>query len=110
MTILDGVLLLILFLFIATGLRLGLIHTLGALVGTIVGVLVAGNYFEAGAGLIDGVLLGSSRGSIALPSDLDIFFPSEVKKPLARSELYLSFSREVEKSPSSPKGISLSKK
>jgi membrane protein required for colicin V production len=59
MTVLDLILVLILFFFTASGLRFGLIHTLGALVGTVVGVLIAGNYFEEGAELIKGVLLNN---------------------------------------------------
>lgn len=61
MTILDFVLLIILFFFIATGFRFGLIMTLGSLLGTIIGVLVAGHYFEAGAGMLGGIFLGNEN-------------------------------------------------
>ena len=50
MTILDLILLLVLLCFVLTGLRLGLIHTLGALLGIIVGTLVAGHYYDSAAG------------------------------------------------------------
>ena len=46
LTILDFILILILFFFTFSGFWFGLIHALGVLVGTIVGVLVAGQYFE----------------------------------------------------------------
>lgn len=43
---LDFVLILILFFFAFSGFWWGLIHALGVLVGTVVGILVAGQYFE----------------------------------------------------------------
>lgn len=61
MNILDLVLIIILFFFVATGFRFGLIHTLGALVGTVIGVLIAGRYFEAGAELLKGILFGNTN-------------------------------------------------
>ena len=61
MTVLDLILVLILFFFTVSGLRFGLIHTLGALIGTVVGVLVAGNYYEQGAEVIKGPLLGNEN-------------------------------------------------
>lgn len=45
MTIFDLALILILFIFVATGYRLGFIHTLGALLGTVAGVLLASHYY-----------------------------------------------------------------
>lgn len=45
MTLFDLVIVLILFIFVATGYRLGFIHTLGALLGTVFGVLIAGQYY-----------------------------------------------------------------
>lgn len=59
MTILDLILIIILFFFTFSGFRFGFIHTLGALIGTIVGVLVAGRYFEAGAEILDVIFLGN---------------------------------------------------
>jgi uncharacterized membrane protein required for colicin V production len=61
MTILDISLIVILFFFVASGYRFGLIVTLGNLIGTVVGVLVAGHYFEAGATVLDGILLGNEN-------------------------------------------------
>lgn len=46
MTILDFILLVTLFFFTFSGFWFGLIHSLGALIGTIAGVLLAGHYFE----------------------------------------------------------------
>ena len=61
MTILDLILILILFFFTFSGFWFGLIHTLGALVGTIAGVLVAGNYFETAADLISPIFMGNQN-------------------------------------------------
>ncbi len=61
MTILDFILLVILFFFTFSGFWFGLIHTLGALVGTIAGVLVAGNYFEQGAGYLAPLMMGNDN-------------------------------------------------
>ncbi len=52
LTIFDLVLLLILFLFIAFGFALGLIETIGALVGVVLGAWVAGMYYENFAVLV----------------------------------------------------------
>ena len=46
MTILDFILLIIIFFFTFSGFWFGLVHALGALLGTVAGVLIAGNYFE----------------------------------------------------------------
>ena len=48
MTFFDLILILIVFAFILAGLWFGFVHSLGALVGTIFGVLVAGRYAAAG--------------------------------------------------------------
>lgn len=61
MTILDFVLIIILFFFTFSGFWFGLIHTFGALVGTIAGVLVAGHYFETGASLISPIFMGNTN-------------------------------------------------
>lgn len=52
LTIFDLILLLILFLFIAFGFALGLVQTIGALVGVVLGAWVAGMYYENFAGMI----------------------------------------------------------
>jgi len=57
MTILDLILIIILFFFTFSGFWFGLIHTLGAFLGTIAGVLVAGNYFEKLADLISPIFM-----------------------------------------------------
>lgn len=59
--ILDLILLLILFLFIAFGFVLGLIQTIGALVGLVVGAWLAGLYYLPFAGWIQTLLLGHER-------------------------------------------------
>jgi len=46
LTILDLVLILILFFFAFSGFFFGLIHAVGALVGTVAGVVLAANYFQ----------------------------------------------------------------
>lgn len=59
MTILDLILIIIIVFFVASGWRFGLIITLGNVVGTIIGVLVAGHYFEQGAEILDSIFLGN---------------------------------------------------
>lgn len=49
MTTLDIILTVIIFFFVATGIRFGFIVTLGSLVGTVIGAVVAGMFFEQGA-------------------------------------------------------------
>jgi len=61
MTILDFILLIILFFFTFSGFWFGLIYSLGALVGTVAGVLVAGYYFEQLAGLINPIFMGNEN-------------------------------------------------
>lgn len=56
--ILDLILLLILFLFIAFGFVLGLIQTIGSLVGLVVGAWLAGLYYQPFAGWIQTLLPG----------------------------------------------------
>ena len=50
MILFDLILLLILGGFVAYGLWFGLIHTLGSLLGMVVGVFLASRYYELGAG------------------------------------------------------------
>ena len=59
MTFFDLILVLIVFFFILAGLWFGLIHSLGALVGIIFGVLVAGKYFNTWAEATQGIFFGN---------------------------------------------------
>jgi len=59
MTLLDLILVLIVFFFTVSGFWFGLIITLGSLVGTIAGVLVAGHYFEQLAARLMGLAMGN---------------------------------------------------
>ncbi len=59
MTFFDLILIIILFFFVASGIRFGLIVTFGSLLGTVIGVLVAGNYFEQLANVMKGLFLGN---------------------------------------------------
>jgi len=61
MTVLDFILLIIIFFFTFSGFWFGLIHTLGALIGTIAGVLVAGNYFEWLADIASPIFMGNDN-------------------------------------------------
>jgi len=72
MTILDLILILIIFFFIFSGFWFGLIHALGALVGTVAGVLVAGQYFEKLA-MIIGPIFGSNNNLARIIAFLIIF-------------------------------------
>jgi membrane protein required for colicin V production len=58
LTILDLVLILILFLFIAFGFALGLVQSIGALVGVVVGAWMAGMYYEPLGAWLEPILLG----------------------------------------------------
>ena len=60
LTILDLVLILILFLFIAFGFALGLVQTIGALIGVVLGAWLAGIYYEPVGAWLDPILLGQS--------------------------------------------------
>lgn len=60
MTLLDLILVLIIFFFTFSGFWFGLIHTLGSLVGTVAGVLVAGQYFEQLALKLGGLTMGNT--------------------------------------------------
>lgn len=59
MTFFDLILVLIVFFFVLGGLWFGFIHTLGALIGTIFGVLVAGKYYDAWAHATQGIFFGN---------------------------------------------------
>lgn len=61
MTTLDFILLIILFGFTFAGFWFGLIHSIGALVGTIAGVIVAGNYFTWLGEIIQPILMGNEN-------------------------------------------------
>jgi len=58
LTILDLILILILFLFIAFGFALGLVQTIGALVGVVVGAWLAGVFYEPVGAWLEPILLG----------------------------------------------------
>jgi len=60
MTLLDLILVLIIFFFTVSGFWFGLIMTLGSLVGTVAGVLVAGHYFEQFAMKLMGLSMGNA--------------------------------------------------
>ena len=60
MILLDLILVLIIFFFTVSGFWFGLIMTLGSLVGTVAGVLVAGQYFEAFAAKLIGLAMGNA--------------------------------------------------
>src|SRR3990167_9547078 len=60
MTLLDLILVLIVFFFTFSGFWFGFIHTLGSLVGTVAGVLVAGHYFEDFAVKLGGLAMGNT--------------------------------------------------
>ena len=60
MTLFDLVLVLIIFFFTVSGFWFGLIMTLGSLVGTVAGVLVAGHYFETLAVKLSGLAMGNA--------------------------------------------------
>lgn len=61
-TLVDVILILILFVFIAFGTVLGLIGTIGSLVGLVLGIWVAGHYFLPLAGWLAPVLGGNVIG------------------------------------------------
>lgn len=58
LTILDLILILILFLFIAFGFALGLVQTIGALVGVVIGAWLAGVFYEPLGAWLEPILLG----------------------------------------------------
>ena len=59
MTFLDLILILLVFGFVLAGLWFGFIHSLGALIGNIFGVLVAGHYYEPWAQATQGLFFGN---------------------------------------------------
>lgn len=59
LTILDLVLLIILFIFVAFGFALGLIQTIGALIGVVIGGWLAGVYYEPVGSWLEPILLGN---------------------------------------------------
>ncbi|MFA6410406.1 MAG: CvpA family protein [Candidatus Buchananbacteria bacterium] len=61
LTILDLILILVLFLFIAFGFALGLVETIGALVGVILGAWAAGAYYEPMGAWLEPFLLGNGN-------------------------------------------------
>ncbi len=61
MSTLDIILTVIIFFFVATGFRFGFIVTLGSLVGTIIGVVVAGFYFEQGSQILQDLFISNAN-------------------------------------------------
>ncbi len=59
MTFLDLILILAVFAFVLAGLWFGLVHTLGALIGTVLSVLVAGRYYDAWGKAAAGIFFGN---------------------------------------------------
>jgi membrane protein required for colicin V production len=64
MAILDIILLIILGGFVLFGLWFGLIHTLGALLGTVVGAWIAGHYYISAASWLSGIFGDSNTVKI----------------------------------------------
>lgn len=60
LSILDLILLLILFLFIAFGFAMGLVQTIGAILGVIVGAWAAGLFYEPFGVWLEPILLGNT--------------------------------------------------
>ncbi len=59
MTILDLLLILSVFAFVLAGLWFGFVHALGAVVGMVLSVLVAGRYYDAWGTAASGIFLGN---------------------------------------------------
>ncbi|MAF13414.1 MAG: hypothetical protein CMI53_00770 [Parcubacteria group bacterium] len=57
-SILDLILLLIIFIFISFGFALGLVQSIGALVGVVIGSWIAGLYYEPVGAWLEPILLG----------------------------------------------------
>ncbi|NUM25477.1 MAG: CvpA family protein [Candidatus Buchananbacteria bacterium] len=60
LSILDLVLILVIFAFVAFGFALGLVQSIGALVGVVAGTWLAGMYYEPVAGWLEIILLGNA--------------------------------------------------
>ncbi|MEK7167121.1 MAG: CvpA family protein [Patescibacteria group bacterium] len=61
MNILDAILIIVVFLFIIFGLRMGIVHMFGAVIGTIVGVIIAGLFYNSLASYIEFIFLGNTN-------------------------------------------------
>ena len=61
MTILDLILILSVFAFVLAGLWFGLVHSLGAVIGIVLSVLVAGRYYDAWGTAASGVFFGNEN-------------------------------------------------
>jgi uncharacterized membrane protein required for colicin V production len=59
MTILDLLLILAVFAFVLAGLWFGLVHALGAVIGTVLSVLVAGRYYNAWGEAASSIFFGN---------------------------------------------------
>ncbi|WKZ29311.1 MAG: CvpA family protein [Patescibacteria group bacterium] len=61
MTILDLILILSVFAFVLTGLWFGFVHALGAVIGMVLSVLVAGRYYDAWGEAAAGIFFGNEN-------------------------------------------------
>lgn len=61
MSTLDIILLLIIASFILSGFRFGLIVTLGSLLGTVIGAIIAGMYFDEGALILQDLFISNAN-------------------------------------------------
>ena len=60
LTILDLILILVLFVFVAFGFTMGLVQAIGAIIGIVLGTWVAGLYFEPVGAWLEPILLGQA--------------------------------------------------
>ncbi len=61
MTILDLILILSVFSFVLAGLWFGFVHALGAVIGMVLSVLVAGRYYDAWGAASSGIFFGNEN-------------------------------------------------
>jgi len=59
MSFIDIVILIVLAVFVWKGIRLGLIESIGGIIGLFVGVYLAGLYYDEAAAMLKGILFGS---------------------------------------------------
>jgi uncharacterized membrane protein required for colicin V production len=61
LTVLDLILILVLFLFIAFGFALGLVQTIGAIIGVFIGAWAAGAWYEPFGAWLEPIMLGHAN-------------------------------------------------
>lgn len=66
LTILDLILILALFIFIALGFSMGLIQAIGAIVGVILGAIIANAYFKDFGNFLTPIFLGNSAVALSI--------------------------------------------